>query len=335
MIKLILNLSFFLLITNLNFGQKTADEYFNIAEKADLNNHQLKIDNYSKAIELNPSMSEAYFKRGLSKEILGIKDACDDFYKSCGLGYINACNKYNYTKNSNCRIKFKDKISPRFGISSAYGTGNTIDLRITTFPKKSTGFYFEYNYSNYDFYRGNLVIDQNGFFPQHYEGSWYNFYYQPMTSDNGIISSIDAYGEDMTSHFPNGGLKHGEEVKTEVFDYYGNYQIGITQNINNFMWISIGLGYIDGLEVFELRDYFNASNNLPYGQDWFYNSDRSTGAYYTIGNSSPVSFHFSSEFIIKKYLILRYEMSYFSQLIVHDFGVGITFKTPKRKTRKI
>ena len=335
MIKLILNLSFFLLITNLNFGQKTADEYFNIAEKADLNNHQLKIDNYSKAIELNPSMSEAYFKRGLSKEILGIKDACDDFYKSCGLGYINACNKYNYTKNSNCRIKFKDKISPRFGLSSAYGTGNTIDLRITTFPKKSTGFYFEYNYSLNDFYRGEDLVINHNHFPLYVEGYGYNWYYQPMTSDNGIISSIDAYGEDMTSHFPNGGLKHGEEVKTEVFDYYGNYQIGITQNINNFMWISIGLGYIDGLEVFELRDYFNASNNLPYGQDWFYNSDRSTGAYYTIGNSSPVSFHFSSEFIIKKYLILRYEMSYFSQLIVHDFGVGITFKTPKRKTRKI
>jgi hypothetical protein len=349
MIKFILNLSFFLLITNLNFGQKTADEYFNIAEKADLNNHQLKIDNYSKAIELNPSMSEAYFKRGLSKQILGIEDACDDFYKSCGLGYIDACNKYNDTKNSNCRIKFKDKISPRFGLSSAYSSGNDIDLRVTTIPKKSIGFYFAYkvntNYFYYSKPTSTPTYNYNGFFNADYifESSWGNgpiVLYEdisviPVLNNDGTISthaldlgSLNDYPFDMSQNFPNGGLSYGNDVHSVIYEHYGIPQIGLTKSIKEKIWISLGYGLIIDSYIFEERDYFNSLNNDPYGRDFFYNPRKSS---YNFGSS----FQFSLEFLIKKHFLLRYGLYNISDLIIHEFGLGFSFKSPKRKKRKI
>ena len=347
-LKFTLKLIFFLLISNLNFGQKTADEYFNIAEKGDLNNHQFKIDNYSKAIELNPSMSEAYFKRGLSKEILGLEDACDDFYKSCGLGYINACNKYNNTKNSNCRIKFKDKISPRFGLSTAYSIGNEIDLRVTTIPKKSIGFYFACKGSNnYLSYTYSSIPTNNyyGFFNADYifESSWGNgpiVLYEdisviPVLNNNDgtiLTHALDiAYGNDypfdMSQNFPNGGLSYGNDVYSVYYTHNGIVQIGLTKSIKEKIWISLGYGIIIDSYLLEERDYFNSLNNEPYGRDFFYNPQKS----YHLGNS----FQFSLEYLIKNHFLLRYGLYNISDLIIHEFGLGFSFKAPKRKKRKI
>jgi tetratricopeptide (TPR) repeat protein len=79
------------LVSGLAYGQ-TADEYFNRAfDKANLEDDRGAIDDYSKAIELNPNDTMAYYNRGISKLILGQKDeGCVDLSKAGELGYYEA-----------------------------------------------------------------------------------------------------------------------------------------------------------------------------------------------------------------------------------------------------
>ena len=59
-----------LLVSGLAFGQ-TADEYFNRGfDKSNLEDYRGAIDDFSKAIELNPNDGGAYYNRGLAKEAL-------------------------------------------------------------------------------------------------------------------------------------------------------------------------------------------------------------------------------------------------------------------------
>ena len=56
-----------------------------------LGDTQGEIDNYSKAIEINPNYSNPYFNRGIAKENIGdINGACSDWRKAVSLGYENA-----------------------------------------------------------------------------------------------------------------------------------------------------------------------------------------------------------------------------------------------------
>ena len=84
------------LITNLTYGQ-TAEEYYNIANnKSDSKDYQGAIENYTKAIELNPNYSIAYVNRGDSKiKIQDYKGAIADFSKAIELNPKNSDAYYN------------------------------------------------------------------------------------------------------------------------------------------------------------------------------------------------------------------------------------------------
>lgn len=84
------------LITNLTYGQ-TAEEYYNIANnKSDSKDYQGAIENYTKAIDLNPNYSIAYVNRGDSKiKIQDYKGAIADFSKAIELNPKNSDAYYN------------------------------------------------------------------------------------------------------------------------------------------------------------------------------------------------------------------------------------------------
>ena len=56
-----------------------------------LGNYQLAIDDYTRAIQINPDYVKAYYNRGFVKMKLG-RDYCSDYKKACELG---ACDNYN------------------------------------------------------------------------------------------------------------------------------------------------------------------------------------------------------------------------------------------------
>ena len=81
-----------LLIPVLALAQ-TAEEYFNrgVAKSDGLGDHKGAIQDYNKAIELNPNYALAYGLRGLSKIKLGQKDSgCLDLSKAGELGFMDA-----------------------------------------------------------------------------------------------------------------------------------------------------------------------------------------------------------------------------------------------------
>jgi tetratricopeptide (TPR) repeat protein len=84
------------LITTLTYGQ-TAEEYYNIANnKSDSKDYQGAIENYTKAIELNPNYSEAYVNRGDTKtKIQDYQGAIADFSKAIELNPKNSDAYYN------------------------------------------------------------------------------------------------------------------------------------------------------------------------------------------------------------------------------------------------
>ena len=65
-----------------------ATQYFNQGvEKYDAGNYQGAIDDWSKAIEINPQDAYAYYKRGIAKELVGdLKGACADWKEASSLG---------------------------------------------------------------------------------------------------------------------------------------------------------------------------------------------------------------------------------------------------------
>jgi len=72
--------------------QKTAEEHFySGVEKANSGDYQGAIEDYDKAIELNPKDAEAYYNRGLAKIGMGQKDSgCLDLSKARELGHSGA-----------------------------------------------------------------------------------------------------------------------------------------------------------------------------------------------------------------------------------------------------
>ena len=83
---------FCLFITSLAYT-KTAEDYFNSGyAKAELKkDYRGEIQDYTKAIELNPKDAEAYYNRGLTKITSGQKDSgCLDLSKAGELGLAGA-----------------------------------------------------------------------------------------------------------------------------------------------------------------------------------------------------------------------------------------------------
>jgi len=59
--------------------------------KYELEDYSGAISDYTKAIEINPMYVDAYYRRGLTKLILGQKDSgCMDLSKAGELGYAKA-----------------------------------------------------------------------------------------------------------------------------------------------------------------------------------------------------------------------------------------------------
>ena len=58
-----------------------------------LGKYQLAIDDYSRAIRINPNYAGAYFNRGYAKKNFG-KYYCDDYKKACQLGTKDECSSF-------------------------------------------------------------------------------------------------------------------------------------------------------------------------------------------------------------------------------------------------
>ncbi len=82
---------FCIFITTLAYAQ-TAEDYFKSGNtKYDLKDYKGAIQDYTKAIELNPKYADAYYNRGIAKIELGQKDnGCLDFSKAGELGHAEA-----------------------------------------------------------------------------------------------------------------------------------------------------------------------------------------------------------------------------------------------------
>ena len=80
----------------IGFSQ-TADDYYN--EAMDYSNngeYQLSIDNFTKALRIDPDYFFTYRDRGIVKETLGMP-YCSDYKRACELGDEDCCEWY-YTK---------------------------------------------------------------------------------------------------------------------------------------------------------------------------------------------------------------------------------------------
>ena len=95
--RILFYLLFLLFLTYNGVAQK-AEEYYEMGRrKANLENYQGAITDYSKAIELNPRDAMAYYGRGISKIMLGQKNSgCLDLSKAGELGEWRA---YDVIKN--------------------------------------------------------------------------------------------------------------------------------------------------------------------------------------------------------------------------------------------
>jgi len=82
---------FCLFITTLAYAQ-TAEDYNNSGNaKYKLQDYKGEIQDYNKAIEIDPNHAFAYYNRGLTKILLGQKDnGCLDLSKAGELGHAKA-----------------------------------------------------------------------------------------------------------------------------------------------------------------------------------------------------------------------------------------------------
>ena len=81
----------FLLVATSTYAQ-TAEDYFDAGKlKYEKAEYRGAIQDYSKAIELDPANGNAYYNRGFEKGSLGqIDSACLDLSKAGELGYFEA-----------------------------------------------------------------------------------------------------------------------------------------------------------------------------------------------------------------------------------------------------
>ena len=90
--KTLLITAFFMMVSIFSFAQTSAEGYFDRGNtKEDLQDYRGAIQDYSKAIELDPSDAYAYNNRGVAKYNLNdIDGACLDWSKAGELGYYDA-----------------------------------------------------------------------------------------------------------------------------------------------------------------------------------------------------------------------------------------------------
>lgn len=86
---------FLIFFSFLAYSQKTGDDaeayFYKGYAKYNLGDHYGAIQDYNKAIEINPDVAEAYLNRGSAKYNLGDKKgACLDWSKAGELGYYEA-----------------------------------------------------------------------------------------------------------------------------------------------------------------------------------------------------------------------------------------------------
>ncbi len=84
-------ISFFLFLCQVGCQeQKTGEEHFySGVEKANSGDYQGAIEDYNKAIELNPKYAEAFYNRGFAKGELGYSKAYEAIRKYCHQYIIN------------------------------------------------------------------------------------------------------------------------------------------------------------------------------------------------------------------------------------------------------
>ena len=184
-------------ITSINYGQ-TSEEYFNKAidkdelkdyrgaiedytkaivinpndsdsyqnrgsSKCNLEDYQGAIADYTKAISINPNFSLAYFNRGISKLNLNQKEsACLDWIKAEELGYSDA---YEMIKQ-HCNLLYKYLSSTdKFSGEKTYYGGGTIVSFMKVMGKGKSSQYVSVNVNgstlNYGCY-GVYILFENG-----------------------------------------------------------------------------------------------------------------------------------------------------------------------------
>ena len=112
-------LIFIVFVTSLSYCQ-TAEEYFNRGMSKDsLKDRRGAIDDYTKAIELNPNYSEAYFNRGLSKASLA--------------------NRIKFTTNDNCT--YYDSALEKTNLEDRRGAIDDYTKAIELNPNYSEAYY--------------------------------------------------------------------------------------------------------------------------------------------------------------------------------------------------
>ncbi len=79
------------------YAQNSAEEYFNSGvKKADAGDYEGAIEDYNKAIKINPKLSEAYHNKGVAKAYLGdYRGALKDFDKAIEINPMFAEAYYN------------------------------------------------------------------------------------------------------------------------------------------------------------------------------------------------------------------------------------------------
>lgn len=88
-------------LLSINLYSQTAEEYFERGYvKAHLKKYEEAIEDYTKAIAINPNYAMAYYNRGIAKNLIGDTDgACSDWRKALSLGLKDVL----YFINQNCK----------------------------------------------------------------------------------------------------------------------------------------------------------------------------------------------------------------------------------------
>lgn len=88
-------------LLSINLYSQTAEEYFERGfVKAHLKKYEEAIEDFTKAIEINPNFAMAYYNRGGVKNLTGDTDgACNDWRKALSLGLKDVL----YFINQNCK----------------------------------------------------------------------------------------------------------------------------------------------------------------------------------------------------------------------------------------